>query len=160
MSAAEAFQFLSKLQYVSFDSNALTFVILESLSRVLWDTSDVLIDLSSNPLHCVYSLEWYKVYNENNIKWTSGNACLLTCNTPTQWRGWGPLSTFTQRTAECRIHENQMGYKVLQTCMQVQQSNFSAGRLARRLSLWLCSIQHAWPEMDHGKTSRSRRKEK
>lgn len=96
---AEAFQFLGRLQYVSFNSNALTFVILESLSRVLWNTSDVLIDLLSNPLHCVYSLEWFKIYYENNINWTSGNACLFTCNTPTQWRGLG---------VPCRLLLNQL----------------------------------------------------
>lgn len=95
---AEAFQFLGKLKYISLKSNALTSVTLESLPRVLWDTSDVLIDLSSNPFDCVCSLEWFKLWYENNMKRTSGNASLYICNTPTQWQEV-PLVDFD--TADC-----------------------------------------------------------
>lgn len=95
---AETFHFLSKLKYISFKSNALTSVTLESLPRVLWDTSDVLIDLSSNPFDCVCSLEWFMIWYENNKNRTSGNASLYTCNTPAHWRG---ISLVDFDTADC-----------------------------------------------------------
>lgn len=56
------------------------FVIFEFLLRVFWDMSDVLIDFLLNFFDCVCSLEWFKLWYENNMKRIFGNVFLYICN--------------------------------------------------------------------------------